>query len=168
MVGRIKVYSRVYPAIGDQLVEIARVGLLPEYSEPAHSGCRPRNYPYAIQDTEKIVYKLRKDVRAGIMAARERYSVVDFGQAISHPSAVVREKFPGRTPCADYRIVSDLRQINIGRDKEVFATPLRWGILGISWAEFRSCVGCFRSPLPKSRIGISQARPPPDSTSRSH
>ena len=41
-------------------------------------------------------------------------------RVISHSSSVVRKKMPDRTLSVDYRIISDLRQINMGNRKEDF------------------------------------------------
>lgn len=64
--------------------------------------------------------KLRKDVRAGIIIACEIEVGEDRSQAISHSPTVALKKMPGRTLSVDYRIVSDLRQINVGNHKADF------------------------------------------------
>lgn len=73
-----------------------------------------------LDDTEKIVRKLRKDVKAGIIIVCEIDVEEDRWQVISHSSSAVRKKMPGRTLSMGYRLVSDSRQINLGNGKHEF------------------------------------------------
>ena len=120
LVGRIEEMEHVFPAIAPQLLDIARLGVIPEYRGLLPTENRVTHYPYVSADTEKIAKKLRKDVRAGIMAICESEIAEDGCQVISHSSSVVHKKLPGRTLSVDYRVISDLRQINLGNRKEDF------------------------------------------------
>ena len=106
IVGRIRECIYAYRAIASQLVEIAERGVLPEYSGPGPSEEQPPHYPYVIDDTEKIVKKMRNDIMGGILLVCEK-RVSDGRQEITtHASAVVRKGMHGRTPGVDYRIRS--------------------------------------------------------------
>ena len=53
----------------------------------------------------------------GIMVVCETELAEDSGLVIIHSSSVVRKKNPDRTLSVDYRIISDLRRINLGNSK---------------------------------------------------
>ena len=118
---RIRSLQHISPVISPELIKIITHGEIPEYK-----GFLPPNerrltrYPYIIDDTEKIVKKLWKDIRDGITIVCEMDVDEGHGQVISHSSSVAHKKMPGRTLSIDYRIVPDLRQINMGDDKGEF------------------------------------------------
>ena len=56
----------------------------------------------------------------GIVVVCDTELAEDSGLVISHASSAVRKKNPDRTLSVDYRILSDLRQINLGDPREDF------------------------------------------------
>ena len=111
--------KHVFPSIAHpHLLDIARLGVIPEYKGILPGGKRTAHYPYVSSDTEKIVKKLRKYINAGIMAVCESGVAGDRGQVISHSSSVAHKKLPDRTLSVDYRIIPDIRQINLGNPRE--------------------------------------------------
>ena len=117
---RIEDMQHVFPAIAPQLIDISRRGMIPGYRGAAPPEKRVTRYPYVPDDAEKIAKKLWKDIRMGIVVVCDTELAEDSGLVISHASSAVRKKNPDRTLSVDYRILSDLRQINLGNHKEDF------------------------------------------------
>ena len=115
---RIEAMRRVFPSIAPEIIDISRRWVIPEYRRGAHPENRITQYPYVMANTEKIAKELWKDVRAGIISICDVEVEEDRGQVISHASFAVRKKIPDRTISADYRTISDLRQIDMGSYKE--------------------------------------------------
>ena len=118
---RIRSLQNIPTAIASELIRISARGVIPEYKgflPPIER--RLTRYPYILADTEKIARELWKDVRSGIMIVCEMDVAEGRNQVIRHSSTVVRKKMHYRTLSIDYRIVSDLRQINVGNDKNEF------------------------------------------------
>ena len=120
LITRIEGAQHIFPAIAPQILEIARLGAIPEYRGLMPGGQRAMHYPYVSADTEKIAKKLWNDIRAGIMVICESDVASGGDQVVSHSSSVAHKKMPDRALSVDYRIISDLRQINLGHHKEDF------------------------------------------------
>ena len=111
---RIRSLHHVLPSIAPELIKISTRGVIPGYKGFLPPGERRiARYPYILEDADKIVRKLWKDVRAGIMVVCEIEVAQDSGQVVSHSSSIARKKMPDRTLIIDYRIVSDLRHVNL-------------------------------------------------------
>ena len=118
---RIRELQRISPSIAPGMIKISTHGVIPEYKgffSPNES--RYTRYPFVLEDTEKTAMKLRKDVRACVMIVCEMDVAEGRNHVVSHASSAVHTKMHGRTLSIDYRIVSDLRQINLGNGKNEF------------------------------------------------
>ena len=120
VVGRIHHHQHLFPEIAPQLIEISSSDCLPGYKCPYPPDIRISRYPYVQDAAEKSFGKIRNGAWAGCIVVCATGISKHIGRAISHSSSVVRKKMSDMTSGVDYRIVADLRQINLGNGEEEF------------------------------------------------
>ena len=117
---RIEHYRYLYPAIASQVIEIATAGVIPEYTGPENPLPRESGLPYDRSKSLPIMKKFWKLIREGKMIVSSNAVAEEDARRQPCPTSAVQKKLPDRSLSVDFRVISDLRRVNLGFDVEQF------------------------------------------------
>ena len=106
----------LFPAISRQVCEIYTVGVFPEYTGPGMALPRESGSPYDRSKSFPIVKKFRKLIRDGEMMVASDAADNVAQTRRPRPTSSAQKKMPDRPLSVDFRVISDLRIVNLGFD----------------------------------------------------
>ena len=108
----------LFPSIAEKLYEVSTVGVAPEFYGKIHEHVGGRRLPHQAQQTQEVLEKLWKPIRRRKAFICSRSKICD-GEGFSPtPSGLVAKKNTDRTISVDTRLISDLRAVNLGFQKQ--------------------------------------------------
>lgn len=117
LVGNAKEDSWAFPAVAELLVNALTHGVCPEYYGPGPTESRQGVSPYQGTQSWEIVENLRKLANEGEMLMCASLTAPLNDDLEATPCGLIPNRNPDRAICADTRLISDLRRINLGFTK---------------------------------------------------
>ena len=111
LVDGLKSSHRIYPSVGNPIIDHRARGVIPVYRCTSHPTQRVRGSPYKRRQVGDAMGEIWKDVSRGRILACSAKTITEYDHIVCAPPSLVANKFPPRAISTEIRLRSDVRSV---------------------------------------------------------